>query len=74
MSLFSNYTYLNIFKVNAFLNEKAKELGPGITDLIDSTISSNIRQVELLKLDLNYQDLIRGNDLIPIEQVASSEQ
>ena len=74
MSLFSNYTYLNIFKVNAFLNEKAKELGPGITDLIVSTISSNIRQVELLKLDLNYQDLIRGNDLIPIEQVASSEQ
>ena len=56
------------------MNEKAKELGPGITDLIVSTISSNIRQVELLKLDLNYQDLIRGNDLIPIEQVASSEQ
>jgi|LakMenEpi03Aug12_release.lakeMendotaPanAssembly.Ray.scaffolds.fasta_scaffold643068_2 hypothetical protein len=74
MSLFSNYTYLNIFKVNAFLNEKAKELGPGITDLIVSTISSNIRQVELLKLDLSYQDLIRGNDLSPIEQVASSEQ
>lgn len=74
MSLFSNYTYLNIFKVNAFLNEKAKELGPGITDLIVSTIGSNIRQVELLKLDLSYQDLIRGNDLSPIEQVASSEQ
>jgi hypothetical protein len=60
--------------VNTFLNEKAKELGPGITDLIVSTISSNIRQVELLKLDLSYQDLIRGNDLSPIEQVASSEQ
>jgi len=64
-----------MFKVNAFLEQKTKELGPGITDLIVATISSNIRQVELLKLDLSYQGLIHdfSNDLTQVEKIASSE-
>jgi hypothetical protein len=38
---YSFYIFI-IFKVNAFLEQKAKELGTGITDLIVATISSNI--------------------------------
>jgi hypothetical protein len=61
--------------VSAFLEQKEKELGPGITDLIVATISSNIRQVELLKLDLSYQGLIQdfSNDLTQVEQISLSE-
>jgi hypothetical protein len=64
------------FKVSAFLEKKADELGPGITDLIVSTISSNIRQAELLKLDFSYQSLIHefGNDLTQRDKVSSFEQ
>jgi hypothetical protein len=61
--------------VSAFLEQKEKELGPGITDLIVATISSNIRQVELLKLDLSYQGLIHdfSNDLTQVEEISLSE-
>ena len=31
-------------KVKAFLDEKAKDLGPGIPDFIVATIKSNLRQ------------------------------